>query len=83
MKRIAVLLSTCFLLTITGAGLMAQNETLAVCGGKLYTITKGVIEDGVLLIHNGRILALGKNVTVPDHAKIIDASGLTIMPGYS
>jgi len=82
MKRIGVLLSVCFLLAITGAGLLAQNETLAVCGGKLYTITKGVIEDGVLLIHNGRILALGKNITVPEHAKIIDASGLTVMPGF-
>ena len=82
MKRIEVLLCACFLLTITGASQMAQNETLAVCSGKLYTITKGVIKEGVLLIQNGRILALGKNVSVPEHAKIIDASDLTVLPGF-
>ncbi len=31
----------------------ASNETIAIKGGKLLTITHGVIENGVVVMHNG------------------------------
>ena len=41
-----------------------SNETIALKGGKLLTITHGVIENGVVVMHNGRITAVGGPGTV-------------------
>jgi imidazolonepropionase-like amidohydrolase len=54
---------------------------IAIKGGKIYTITKGVIDAGTILIDNGKIQKVGKVVKVPDDAEVIDASGKVVMPG--
>lgn len=81
MKRLQVLLGLCLLLSVAVNSFAVQNEILAIKGGRIYTITNGIIEDGVLLIQNERIIALGDKVVIPDNARIIDASGLSVMPG--
>lgn len=42
------------------------------------------IDDGVLLIERGRILAMGDatRIAVPDDAEVIDAGGLIVAPGF-
>ena len=52
---------------------------LAVKGKKVLTITKGVVEDGVVLIEKGKIKALGPDVKVPDGVKTLKAK--YVMPG--
>jgi imidazolonepropionase-like amidohydrolase len=60
----------------------ATNETIAIKGGKLLTITHGVIENGIVVMHNGRITAVGgPGTAIPSGAKIIDATGMTVYPG--
>jgi len=60
----------------------ASNETIAIKGGKLLTITHGVIENGVVVMHNGRITAIGgPGTAIPSGAKVIDATGMTVYPG--
>jgi len=60
----------------------AANETIALKGGKLLTITRGVIENGVLVMHNGRITAIGgAGTAIPSGAKVIDVTGMTVYPG--
>ena len=54
---------------------------LAIKGGKIYTITKGVIDGGTLLVENGKIKSVGKSVTVPEGVEVIDAAGKVVMPG--
>lgn len=54
---------------------------IAIKGGKIITITQGVIEDGVILVENGKIAAIGKDIAIPAGAEIIDATGKTVMPG--
>jgi imidazolonepropionase-like amidohydrolase len=56
---------------------------LAITGGKLLTVSHGTIENGVLLIANGKITAVGAagNITIPKDAKVIDAHGMTVYPG--
>ena len=54
---------------------------LAIKGGKIFTITKGVIEKGTILIDEGKIVKVGADVTVPDGAEVIDAEGKIVMPG--
>src|SRR5580704_7695492 len=57
--------------------------TIAITGGKLLTITHGVIENGVVLIERGKITAVGTAaaVKVPKGATIVDAKGMTVYPG--
>ncbi len=57
--------------------------TIAITGGKLLTITHGVIENGVVLIEGGKITAVGTaaSVKVPKGATIVDAKGMTVYPG--
>src|SRR3989442_13316795 len=50
-------------------------------GGTLLTVTKGTIENGDLLIRDGKIAAIGKKLDAPDGARIIDAAGRFVMPG--
>ncbi|WP_439883577.1 amidohydrolase family protein [Pontibacter sp. MBLB2868] len=40
-----------------------------------------VIEGGTIVVDGNRIVAIGKNITIPKDAKVIDAAGKTIMPG--
>ncbi len=54
---------------------------LAITNGKLYTITQGVIEQGTVLCQDGKIIAVGTNIAVPEDAQIIDAQGKVVTPG--
>ncbi|MGD2142221.1 MAG: amidohydrolase, partial [Candidatus Bathyarchaeota archaeon] len=54
---------------------------LAIEGGKIYTITKGVIDEGTILIEDGKIKAVGKDIKVPKGVEVIDAKEKVIMPG--
>ncbi|MEE8354972.1 MAG: amidohydrolase [Candidatus Bathyarchaeia archaeon] len=54
---------------------------LAIKGGKIYTITKGVIDEGTILIEDGKIKSVGKSIKVPEGAEVIDAKGKIVMPG--
>src|ERR1700679_940464 len=57
--------------------------TIAITGGKVLTITHGVIENGVVLLEGGKIAAVGTAaaVKVPKGATIVDAKGMTVYPG--
>ena len=59
------------------------GKPIAITGGKLLTMTHGMIENGVLVIENGKITAVGAagSVKVPANAQVIDAKGMTVYPG--
>ena len=70
------------LLLLLAAGLnCAADETIAITGGTVLTVTKGTIENGVVLIRDGKIAEVGQNIEIPEGAKVIDASGKFVMPG--
>ena len=62
----------------------ADNEpsVYAIQGAKIFTLAGVPIEGGTLLIRDGKIAAVGTNVNVPADAKLIDAKGLEIYPGF-
>jgi imidazolonepropionase-like amidohydrolase/Tol biopolymer transport system component len=58
---------------------------IALVGGRIVTMKKDeIIEDGVVLIDRDRIASVGPRaaVAVPKDARVIDASGTTIVPGF-
>jgi imidazolonepropionase-like amidohydrolase len=59
------------------------QQPIVLKGGKLLTITHGVIENGVLVMANGKIAAVGAAgaVNIPGDARVVDVSGMTVYPG--
>ncbi|HBK84539.1 MAG TPA: amidohydrolase, partial [Firmicutes bacterium] len=55
---------------------------LAITNAKIYTVTDGVIEQGSILMQGGKITAVGKSVSIPAEAQVIDAKGAIITPGF-
>jgi imidazolonepropionase-like amidohydrolase len=56
-------------------------QTVAITGGTVYPVSGPKIERGTVLIRDGRIVAVGANVTVPADAQRVDASGKWVTPG--
>jgi imidazolonepropionase-like amidohydrolase len=61
--------------------LSADEQVTAIRGGDLYTITDGIINNGTILIKDGKISEIGQNIEVPKDARVIDARGKVVMPG--
>ena len=55
--------------------------TYAITHAKIFTVSGAPIDDGTLLIKDGKIAAVGAEVTIPADAKVIDAKGLQVYPG--
>lgn len=87
---------TCFLLLIINCLLLTvhaqlnsgaqQNVngtpgTFAITNARVVTVSGATIENGTVIIQNGKIAAVGANANVPDAATIIDARGLSVYPG--
>src|SRR5258707_10259142 len=66
-----------------GALGFAQQPPLVLKGGKLLTVSHGVIENGVLVMQGGKITAVGpaSSAKVPKNAKVFDITGMTVYPG--
>ena len=47
----------------------------------VLTVTKGKLENTDLLLENGKIAQIGKGLSAPAGAQVIDASGKYVMPG--
>jgi imidazolonepropionase-like amidohydrolase len=60
----------------------ASGKTWAITGGTVYTLgAAGKLENATVLIRDGRIAAVGANITIPDDAERIDARGKVVTPG--
>jgi imidazolonepropionase-like amidohydrolase len=67
---------------LLAGGSAAAQERLAIKGGKVLPASGAPIENGVVLIRNGKIEAVGKDVVIPSDAKVIDATGKVVVPGF-
>jgi hypothetical protein len=78
-RRIALWALATWLLAAGGA---AAQEQLAIKGGRILPIAQPAIDGGIILIRDGRITAVGKDLVIPSDYKVIDASGKVILPGF-
>ncbi len=67
----------------SGVSLAAQTHApaLAIRGGTVHTLAGAQMEGGTVLIANGLIAEVGRDVSVPTGAQVIDATGLHVYPG--
>ena len=54
---------------------------IAITHAKIFTLAGPPIEDGTVIIHEGKIAAAGAGVSIPAGAQVIDAKGLQVYPG--
>lgn len=55
---------------------------IAIKGGRIHTVTSGVIEDGVILFEGGKIAGVGTAIDIPSDAEVIDAGDRMVFPGF-
>lgn len=75
-RRYALALLCCLPLTALG-----QERPIAFTGATVLPISGDAIDNGTLLVHRGRIVAVGADVRIPGNAERRDVSGTVIMPG--
>ncbi|MCR9201996.1 MAG: amidohydrolase family protein [Planctomycetaceae bacterium] len=56
-------------------------DVIAYTGATIETVGKaGTIENGIIVIRDGKITAVGEGVDIPASAKVVDISGTTVLP---
>lgn len=79
MRRLAVAAAATVLLA--GAG-TAPAQTIAITNARIHTMAGPVIERGTVVIRDGYTAAVGAGVEVPAGARVIDAAGKVVTPGF-
>jgi imidazolonepropionase-like amidohydrolase len=59
----------------------APAQTILIRNATVMTVTKGTLQDGSVLIESGKIAAVGKNLSAPSDAIVVDAAGKFLTPG--
>ncbi len=80
MRNHALIVALGVIMTLS-FGSDSAGEDLVIRGGKLHTITQGVIEKGDMLIHDGKIVSIGSVSKIPSQATLFDARGWDVFPG--
>jgi imidazolonepropionase-like amidohydrolase len=65
------------------ADALAQTRPVAFVGARVHTMAGEALDDGVIVVRDGRIVAVGPRtaVNVPDDADVRDVAGRVIVPG--
>jgi imidazolonepropionase-like amidohydrolase len=58
------------------------GTAVAIVGGHVVPITGEPVDGGTVLIADGKIVAVGRDVSVPGDARVIDAAGGWVLPGF-
>jgi imidazolonepropionase-like amidohydrolase len=80
MTRTLLALMAAPLAILSGQG--QGTPTIAIRGGTIHSLAGPDVPNGTIVIRDGKIVAAGAGVGVPDGAKVIDATGLHVYPGF-
>ncbi len=58
-----------------------EKGAVAITGGTVHTVSDGDIIGGTVLFDEGKIVAVGTRVALPDDCRVIDASDKHVYPG--
>lgn len=79
MKTSRIIFCAACAMLVTASG--ANAQTVAITGGTVYPVSGAPIQNGTVLIRDGKIVAVGADVAVPSDAQRVDASGKIVTPG--
>ncbi len=67
---------------VSGQAQRTSPGVVALRGGTVVTVTKGTIQNGIVVLRDGKIAAVGgPNTEIPAGAEVVDATGKFISPG--
>lgn len=72
----------CLTVSLVVTGISLAQKPLAIRGGKIITMSGEPIENGTIVFRDGKIVAVGTDIKIPVEAKVIDATGKVVMPGF-
>ncbi len=78
--RVSLLLAIAAGLGLATPG-VAVGQTIAIRGGKVHLEPGKTIDDATILIRNGVVQRVGKNLPIPSGAQVIDAAGKIVTAG--
>jgi len=83
MNRIATGFALLFLLCTVAQSQQppATHNEIVIKNAVVMTITHGIVQNGSVYIKDGKIAAVGKDVSAPSSATVIDAGGKYLTPG--
>ena len=58
------------------------DRSVAIVGGLVVPIAGEPLDGGTVLVENGKIVAVGRDVAVPSGIRVIDATGSWVLPGF-
>ena len=83
--RASAVKTVSFVVAVVALSTMAfadDARPVAIRGGRVLPIAGAAIDDGVVVIQDGKISAVGgKDTPVPEGAEVVDAKGRIVMPG--
>jgi imidazolonepropionase-like amidohydrolase len=59
----------------------ADDNSFLLKGATVHTMSGAPIENGSVLVRNGKIIGVGKNLSAPKDIKVIDGKGMQVYPG--
>ncbi|MEX2336751.1 MAG: amidohydrolase family protein [Fulvivirga sp.] len=79
--RFCLLLSFVIPFSSGAQGIKGRTGVFVLAGATIIPVTTDTIVNGTLVIKNGEIAAIGKNISVPAGTEVINCEGLYIYPG--
>ena len=76
-RRIAVWIAAALIAAAT-----AHAETLALVGGTVHPVSGPDLDGATVLVRDGKIVAVGRNLAVPAEARVVSCAGKQIYPGF-
>src|SRR5687767_15993121 len=69
------------LILILAVPVLAQERVTLIRNATILTVTNGTIQNGSVLIRGSKIAAVGRDVSAPANATVIDGTGKFVLPG--
>lgn len=60
----------------------SNNNYTALTNARIYVSPTEVIDKGTLLMHEGKVVGVGKRVDVPENSMILDLEGKSVYPSF-
>ncbi len=81
--KVVALLLLCRSISFSSGQIPAkpQEKPIVIVNATIHTVSGPVIEKGTIVFDKGKITAVGANVSIPQNAEVIEATGKHVYPG--
>jgi imidazolonepropionase-like amidohydrolase len=70
-----------FVLIAAAPLLVGADDSFMIRGAVVHPVSSPAIENGSILVRDGKIVGVGKNLSVPKGVRVIEAKGMHVYPG--